>query len=118
MASSNSRLHLIISIAACVLLLAVGLIALRFEFSSLALLLPVVALPGIYFGYRGRGQSGEAERLAIALKESEQLFRAAFNQSAGMGLTTSAGSWLKVNKSLCHILGCSEDELLEDRKSV
>ena len=112
MASSNSRLHLIISIATCVLLLAVGLIALRFEFSSLALLLPVVALPGIYFGYRGRGQSSEVERLAVALKESEQLFRAAFNQAAGMGLTTSSGSWLKVNKSLCQILGCSEDELL------
>jgi diguanylate cyclase (GGDEF)-like protein/PAS domain S-box-containing protein len=112
MASSNSRLPLIVSIAACVLLLAVGLIALRFQFSSLALLLPVVALPGIYFGYRGRGQSSEAERLAIALKESEQLFRAAFNQAAGMGLTTSSGNWLKVNKSLCQILGCSEDELL------
>jgi diguanylate cyclase (GGDEF)-like protein/PAS domain S-box-containing protein len=87
-------------------------IALRFQFSSLALLLPVVALPGIYFGYRGRGQSSEAERLAIALKESEQLFRAAFNQAAGMGLTTSSGNWLKVNKSLCQILGCDEAELL------
>jgi PAS domain S-box-containing protein len=51
------------------------------------------------------------------LAESENRFRGAFEDSAiGMGLTSiqknSAGRWLKVNWSLCEMLGYTEDELL------
>ncbi len=52
-----------------------------------------------------------------SLRESEARFRSAFEDSAiGMGLTSiekgSMGRWLKVNKSLCEMLGYAEDELL------
>lgn len=51
------------------------------------------------------------------LIESENRFRRAFEDSAiGMGLTSiqeySMGRWLKVNRSLCDMLGYTEDELL------
>lgn len=51
------------------------------------------------------------------LVESENRFRSAFEDSAiGMGLTSimeeSKGKWLKVNKSLCDMLGYTQDELL------
>ncbi len=56
----------------------------------------------------------KAEELLI---ESENRFRRAFEDSAiGMGLTSieegSMGRWLKVNRSLCEMLGYTEDELL------
>ena len=52
-----------------------------------------------------------------SLRESEARFRSAFEDSAiGMGLTSvdkgSMGRWLKVNRSLCEMLGYTEDELL------
>ncbi len=51
------------------------------------------------------------------LAESENKFRSAFEDSAiGMGLTSveegSMGKWIKVNKSLCDMLGYTEGELL------
>jgi len=51
------------------------------------------------------------------LIESEARFRGAFEDSAiGMGLTSveeaSMGKWLKVNRSLCEMLGYTEEELL------
>ncbi|MGZ3819439.1 MAG: PAS domain S-box protein [Mucilaginibacter sp.] len=51
------------------------------------------------------------------LIESENRFRRAFDDSAiGMGLTSieadSMGRWLKVNRSLCEMLGYTESELL------
>ncbi|MEO6849095.1 MAG: PAS domain S-box protein, partial [Mucilaginibacter sp.] len=50
------------------------------------------------------------------LLESENRFRRAFEDSAiGMGLTSieesSMGKWLQVNRSLCEMLGYTEDEL-------
>jgi PAS domain S-box-containing protein len=52
-----------------------------------------------------------------SLVESETRFRRAFEDSAiGMGLTSiekdTLGKWLKVNRSLCDMLGYTEDELL------
>lgn len=48
-----------------------------------------------------------------ALTESEETFRSAMNYAAiGMALISPAGRWLKVNKSLCQMLGYSEQELL------
>jgi PAS domain S-box-containing protein len=48
-----------------------------------------------------------------ALRESENRFSSAFEFSAiGMALVSPEGRWLKVNRSLCEIIGYSEDELL------
>ncbi len=48
-----------------------------------------------------------------ALKESESRFRGAFEASGvGMVLVALDGRWLKVNESLCTILGYSEAQLL------
>jgi PAS domain S-box-containing protein len=48
-----------------------------------------------------------------ALRESEERFRSAFNYAViGKALVASDGRWLKVNPSLCKIIGYSESELL------
>lgn len=49
-----------------------------------------------------------------ALELSERQFRASFETAAiGMALVGIDGNWLKVNQSLCHILGYSQEELLK-----
>lgn len=56
----------------------------------------------------------EQERISKALQESEEHFRTAFDYAAiGMALVSTAGSWLRVNHSLCDIVGYGETELLE-----
>ena len=48
-----------------------------------------------------------------ALKISEEQFRGAFEYSSiGIGLVSPEGTWLKVNPTLCKIVGYSEQELL------
>ena len=56
----------------------------------------------------------DAERRAeFALRESEERFRGAFDAAAiGMGLLALNGRWLKVNASLCNLVGYSAEELL------
>ncbi|HPA46086.1 MAG TPA: PAS domain S-box protein [bacterium] len=55
----------------------------------------------------------EGRHALIALKESENLFRSAFEESvAGMCFISLEGRYLKVNRSLCTMLGYSEEELL------
>lgn len=50
---------------------------------------------------------------AIALRESEERFRSAFNYAPiGIALVSPTGSWLKVNHALCQILGYTEEEFL------
>lgn len=50
----------------------------------------------------------------IALRDSEQRFRAMFEQSAvGMVLSDRTGQWLRVNQRFCEFLGYSESELLK-----
>jgi diguanylate cyclase (GGDEF)-like protein/PAS domain S-box-containing protein len=54
----------------------------------------------------------ERKRAEDALLESEERFRGAFEAAAiGMALIGIDGRWLKVNESLCQILGYSEQEL-------
>ena len=55
-----------------------------------------------------------------ALRDSEERFRSAFAWSTiGMSLVSLEGRWLKVNQSLCDMLGYSAEELLElDFQSV
>ena len=55
----------------------------------------------------------EHRKAELALHDSEERFRKAFQHSAiGMALVGLDGHWLKVNDSLCHIVGYSEQELL------
>lgn len=54
----------------------------------------------------------ERKRAEQAQLESEERFRGAFETAAiGMALVGLDGQWLKVNRSLCRIIGYSEQEL-------
>ncbi|WP_131794412.1 GGDEF domain-containing protein [Fluoribacter gormanii] len=56
----------------------------------------------------------ELFQINAALEESESRFRSAFNSAAiGIAIVSLEGRWLKVNESLCQIVGYSEKELLE-----
>jgi len=56
----------------------------------------------------------EQERISKALRETEEHFRNAFDYAAiGMALVSPTGAWLRVNRSLCDLVGYSESELLE-----
>ena len=53
------------------------------------------------------------ESQSLALRESEERFRSAFNYAPiGIALVSPSGNWLKVNHALCEILGYSEEEFL------
>src|SRR5918995_5866208 len=55
----------------------------------------------------------ERKKFEEALKESEQRFRGSFERAAtGMALVGTEGHFLRVNRSLCEILGYTERELL------
>jgi diguanylate cyclase (GGDEF)-like protein/PAS domain S-box-containing protein len=56
----------------------------------------------------------EQERISKALRETEEHFRNAFDYAAiGMALVSPQGAWLRVNRSLCDLIGYAEAELLE-----
>src|SRR3954465_1019237 len=56
----------------------------------------------------------EQERISKALRETEEHFRNAFDYAAiGMALVSPQGAWLRVNRSLCNLLGYTEREMLE-----
>ena len=56
----------------------------------------------------------DQKRLERSLRESEQLFRATFEQAAvGMARVAPDGSWLDVNQRLCELVGYSREELAE-----
>jgi diguanylate cyclase (GGDEF)-like protein/PAS domain S-box-containing protein len=56
----------------------------------------------------------EQERIQRALRETEEHFRNAFDYAAiGMALVSPQGAWLRVNRSLCELIGYSEQELLD-----
>ncbi len=55
----------------------------------------------------------ERKETGEALRKAEQLFRSSFTDAAiGMALVGTDGRWLQVNRSLCEIVGYSEEELL------
>jgi PAS domain S-box-containing protein len=65
---------------------------------------------GIVITWRDVTDHKRAEK---ALKESEQRFGSSFREaSIGMALVGTDGRFLQVNRSLCEILGYSEEELL------
>lgn len=54
----------------------------------------------------------ERQQAELALRESQECFRNAFDYAAiGMALVGLEGRWLKVNASLCELVGYSEQEL-------
>ncbi len=58
-------------------------------------------------------QVAQTERHLQELQKREEKFRRAFDYaSTGMALVAADGKWLQVNRSLCHILGYGETELL------
>ena len=60
-----------------------------------------------------RKEITERKRAEVALRESEERFRTAFeNAATGMALMANDGYFLEVNQTLCKILGYSEEELL------
>ena len=95
-------------------------------FSALIATIPVILF--VYFTYRmylknvemSLTQAEQAkehaeilEKQSIALAESEERFRSAFNYAPiGIALVSTSGVWLKVNHALCQILGYTEEELL------
>jgi PAS domain S-box-containing protein len=65
--------------------------------------------PAILGLIRDISKRSDAER---ALRESEELFANAFRHSPhGMAFVSLEGRWLRANKSLCDMLGYSEEEL-------
>jgi PAS domain S-box-containing protein len=55
----------------------------------------------------------ERKKVEEALRRSEERFRSSFRDAAiGMALVGTDGRWLQVNRSLCQMLGYSEEELL------
>ena len=56
----------------------------------------------------------ERKRAEDALRESEERFRATFEQAAvGIAHVGPDGRWLRVNQALCDIVGYSREELLQ-----
>ena len=53
------------------------------------------------------------EGTSAGLRESEARFRATFeNAAVGIAHVAADGSWLRVNRRLCEIIGYAKDELL------
>ncbi|MFH1791728.1 MAG: PAS domain S-box protein [Candidatus Omnitrophota bacterium] len=80
-----------------------------------AAVLAVLVVPFIFFLYMRPGavRSKGAARELEMLRESEERFRGAFETSAiGIALVSPEGKWLKVNNTLCEIVGYTEEELL------
>ena len=75
---------------------------------------PLLDEDGQIFGVLGTYEDvTEIKRAEMALQESEERFRNALEYSAiGIALLRPEGGWLKVNRSLCEIVGYSEAELL------
>jgi len=63
-----------------------------------------------------QGEIEVRQEVEGVLRESEERFRSAFEDGAtGMAMVAPDGRWLKVNRSLCEIIGYSEEELLSLR---
>ncbi len=55
----------------------------------------------------------ESKLAEKSLQENQAFFRSAFDHAAiGVALVSTTGCWMRVNNSLCDIVGYSEQELL------
>jgi diguanylate cyclase (GGDEF)-like protein/PAS domain S-box-containing protein len=95
-------------------------------FSAVIATIPIIVF--VYLSYRmylknvemsltqaeqARNHAEILEKQSLALAESEERFRSAFNYAPiGIALISPSGNWLKVNHALCQILGYTEDEFL------
>src|SRR6478672_10645839 len=72
----------------------------------------IIVLTIVFWVYR-RLTPQKTEAPLANLRDSMELFRVAFDYAAiGMALVSPTGRWLRVNRSLCEILGYSKEELL------
>jgi diguanylate cyclase (GGDEF)-like protein/PAS domain S-box-containing protein len=87
--------------------------------SALIISLPIVGIIfATYRSYRRNIHEAEEnardqERASQQLLQSEEHFRNAFDHAAGMAFISPIGHWLQVNRALCHMLGYTEEELLQ-----
>ncbi len=71
-------------------------------------------VPAVQRAVREAEEQSERKRAQEALRESEERFRATFEQAAvGISHNSLDGRWLRVNQRLCEIVGYSREELLE-----
>jgi len=119
--ASQTRIRVLfaVAIAATVTVCTLVIIGLSLYGASryiFIVLLPVAAAQTLLFLYTLRQRDiisrAETDRLSAALRECEHRFTATFDHAAGMGLVTAKRKWVRVNKSLCEMLGYSEAELL------
>ena len=96
------------AVAAGVIVKLIGVLG----FAAFAVATPMIAV--VYLTYQTYLKNIETvERHVAALQESEERFRSAFDHAAiGMALVSAEGRWLQVNRSLCQILGYTEEQLL------
>ena len=79
-----------------------------------ALLLGAGACVGLVWRQQRVRFYREREAAANTIRESEELFRATFEQAAaGIAHEGLDGRWLRVNRRLCDIVGYSREELLQ-----
>jgi PAS domain S-box-containing protein len=78
-----------------------------------ALLITTGAVAGLIWRHQRARFFKEKYKMTDALRESEERFRAMFEQAAvGMAQVAPDGRWLRVNSRLCEITGYTEAELL------
>src|SRR5258705_2726247 len=80
-------------------------------FAALVAVITIAAV--LKRGYYLTAQVKKAETSVAALRDSKELFRVAFDYaSIGMAIVSATGQWLRANRSLCEILGYTDQELL------
>jgi len=84
----------------------------RFDLNKPLHSLLVIGMTWIFIGCSAFILHRYTRRKSISLKETEELFQATFEQAAvGIAHAAPNGTWLRVNRKLCDILGYSAEEL-------
>jgi diguanylate cyclase (GGDEF)-like protein/PAS domain S-box-containing protein len=109
---SAARL-LFVAIVSCILVVATG-DSLGRAWPYVALIIAaILAITVLYFASRFPTRTGPVATSIATLQSSTELFQAAFDFAAiGMALVFPNGRCQRVNRSLCEILGYTDQELL------